>query len=464
MRHLLLTFLVLGCGNPTTKEACQDGVDCPEDCADALDNDGDSSIDCSDDDCASDAACDQDRDGDGYLGLEWGGDDCNDDDAGIHPGTVEICDGVDNNCDGLSDDADPNLDPASLLDWFRDNDEDGYGVDGPAQLFCQGPVGSAPNTDDCDDNDADRNPGATEICNNIDDDCDGQTDDADPDVDLTGADTFYVDADDDQDGDPTQSTTACSRPDGYSPAFTDCDDTDPNVTGRDVDNDGLTSCDGDCDDFNPNLNLDDADNDGYTTCDGDCAPADPGAYPGAIEILGDCIDQDCDGLTGDLGCSGCSNMATWSAEIAPDLWLCSFNNMSGKTWPQTWGVCNEASGFYMPTVGSMTRRGLPSDQEIEPAMNAANAYGHDYVTSGHPARACSWDSVFTNYENCNGLGYIDTDEITGQGSNWQAITDGDTADYRNWPAANNTGAHPLATICQDASADPAAVMVDHRWR
>ena len=560
MRHLLLSFLLLGCGTPAPDETtCEDGVDCPEDCADASDNDGDGGIDCSDTDCAAELACDQDRDDDGFIGPEWGGDDCNDDDPGIHPGTVEVCDGVDNNCDGLADDDDPGLDQDSLLEWFRDNDEDGFGVNGPAQLFCQGPVGSAPNTDDCDDNDANRNPDAQEICNNIDDDCDGQTDDADPDVDLTGADTFYVDADNDQDGDPTQSITACTRPNGYSPAFTDCDDNDPAVTGRDVDGDGLTSCDGDCDDFDINinpsadevcnnadddcdtlvdeadpdlldartfyldydgdndgdilfsivacvqplgyasaftdcddndplvtgldvdgdgltscdgdcddfdaaLNLDDSDGDGFTTCAGDCDPVDPGAYPGAVEIPGDCVDQDCDGLTGDLGCSGCSNMATWSAEIAPDLWLCSFNNMSGKSWPETWGVCNEASGFYMPTVGSMTRRGLPSDGEIAPAMNAANANGHDYVTSGHPARSCSWDSVLTSYEACNGLGYINTSETTGLGSNWQAITDGDTADYRNWPAANSTGAHPLATICQDASGDPAAVIFDHRWQ
>ncbi|MCP4241531.1 MAG: hypothetical protein GY772_13300, partial [bacterium] len=45
-----------------------------------------------------------------------------------------------------------------------------------------------------------------------------------------------------------------------------------------------------------------ADGDGFTTCDGDCDPNDSGAYPYAYEIPGDCIDQDCDGLTGDLDC------------------------------------------------------------------------------------------------------------------------------------------------------------------
>jgi len=161
---------------------------------------------------------------------------------------------------------------------------------------------------------------------------------------------------------------------------------------------------------------------------------------------------------------GCSALAAWSHEIAPDLWLCAYNNQTGKTWQQTYDVCNEAAGFYLASVGPMTRRGLPSDAAIGAAMTAAAANGHDYITSGQPARSCSWDSVWTNYESCNGLGYVNTGEVTGAGSNWQALTDGNDLDYRNWPAANATGAHPLASLCMNAEADPLSYVFDHRWR
>jgi cysteine-rich repeat protein len=160
--------------------------------------------------------------------------------------------------------------------------------------------------------------------------------------------------------------------------------------------------------------------------------------------------------------SGCSEMATWEYEIAPDLWICSFNSERGKTWEQTWGVCNEEGGYYLPSVGPMTRRGLPGDDQIGPAMIAAAANGHDYITSGHPARSCNWED--SNYESCNGLGYVNTSETTGTGSNWVALTDGNEGGLRSWPAANTTGAHPLGSFCLSAVADPSSTVFDHRWR
>ncbi len=83
----------------------------------------------------------------GYVASAIPGD-CNDNNSAIHPGAAEICDGVDNNCDGII--------PADE----QDNDADGYRI-------CDG---------DCDDTDPAINPGATEVCNGIDDDCDGQID------------------------------------------------------------------------------------------------------------------------------------------------------------------------------------------------------------------------------------------------------------------------------------------------
>ena len=97
---------------------------------------------------------DHDYDGDGHEGLEWGGDDCDDEAATVAPGVAETCDGADQDCDGL-------------VDEDFDADADGW-LDADA---CSG-GGDC----DCDDADPAVNPTATEVCDGVDDDCDGYTD------------------------------------------------------------------------------------------------------------------------------------------------------------------------------------------------------------------------------------------------------------------------------------------------
>jgi len=91
--------------------------------------------------------------------------DCNDANAAVHPGATEICNnGIDDDCNGLVDSADP-----ACASTCVDHDGDGYG--NPGDPSC--PKGSAT---DCDDNNAAVNPGATEIPRNgIDDDCNPAT-------------------------------------------------------------------------------------------------------------------------------------------------------------------------------------------------------------------------------------------------------------------------------------------------
>ncbi len=107
-----------------------------------------------------------DNDGDGYKNRT----DCNDSDPQVYPGAIELCfDGTDNNCDGLVDEEDPTCG----ISTCSDIDDDGYGF--PASPDCVYPE------EDCNDNVASVNPGATEVCDNgIDDNCDGYTDAADP--------------------------------------------------------------------------------------------------------------------------------------------------------------------------------------------------------------------------------------------------------------------------------------------
>ncbi|MBL0096770.1 MAG: hypothetical protein IPP46_09960 [Bacteroidetes bacterium] len=96
--------------------------------------------------------------------------DCNDNDNAINPAATEICNGVDDDCDGLADDG------LTFVTYYADADGDTYGNALVSQSTCNGaPVGYVTDND-CDDNNIAINPGALEVCNVIDDDCDGLTD------------------------------------------------------------------------------------------------------------------------------------------------------------------------------------------------------------------------------------------------------------------------------------------------
>src|SRR5690606_22876793 len=97
------------------------------------------------------------------------GSDCDDNRSDINPSMEEVCDGVDNDCDGRVDEGVTTI-------YYRDADGDGYGVPAPTRAACSRPTGHADNANDCDDTTATRRPGAPERCNMLDDDCDGRID------------------------------------------------------------------------------------------------------------------------------------------------------------------------------------------------------------------------------------------------------------------------------------------------
>lgn len=191
--------------------------------------------------------------------------------------TVEVCDGRDNDCDGV-------IDEGVGERVFRDRDADGFGDPAAPLLTCTPPAGWVADGNDCDDRQALVFPGGIELCNGIDDDCDGLVDDAPTDG-LIG----YTDADQDGLGDVQLPALVCELVPGTTAASGDCDDNDALV--------GLPAA----------LDYADADGDGFASTvvcpaavvnasPSDCDDALAAVNPGASEIPVNGIDDDCDGL------------------------------------------------------------------------------------------------------------------------------------------------------------------------
>ncbi|MFN7147557.1 MAG: MopE-related protein, partial [Myxococcota bacterium] len=138
--------------------------------------------------------------------LTTGGD-CDDGDADVHPGALERCNGVDDDCDDATDEGDLPDEPT----WHRDADGDGYGDPGDAVIVCDAPEGYVADATDCDDTDATISPAGTETCDDLDEDCDGLVDE-----DAVDAYLFYADLDDDTWGDVGTTRYACLGGDGWT--------------------------------------------------------------------------------------------------------------------------------------------------------------------------------------------------------------------------------------------------------
>ncbi|HHO53620.1 MAG TPA: hypothetical protein ENK18_22800 [Deltaproteobacteria bacterium] len=383
-----------------------------------------------------------DADGDGFGTGEperacgWGGGadnplDCNDEDAGVYPGADEQCNGIDDDCNGTIDDG-----LGSVL-FYTDADGDGFGVRYPAVLGCDDPgSGWARNHLDCDDSDARISPDGHEICNgNIDDDCDGASDDNDADTDPESMSTFWLDADADGLGDLGTPLLACSPPATYVANSDDCDDSDDTITQtvffEDADHDGygvpgstVLSCEGyvggssndlDCDDTDPWVNVPhdwyrDLDGDGWgngaslgSGCFpppgpavgpwlGDCDETDPYINAGMLEECSDGIDQNCNGQI-DCDDSDCGIDPSCLAPCA-DLSLDSLapTSFSGSTIGQgndlTPQTCASSSA---PEVVLQWVAPAAGTYRINTQGSSFDTVLYAYHTCGGPEIACNDD-------------------------------------------------------------------------
>ncbi len=236
------------CNAPQAQPESCDGID--NDCDGAIDegfkdSDGDGIADCRE----------NDKDGDGDADES----DCEPENPAIHHGAPEICDGVDNNCNHFIDENGAQ----GCRPYYRDQDQDGFGLSSDSQCFCGGPQGFhiVETAGDCDDKAGDVHPNAVEVCaNERDDDCDGQVDEQDA-LDCVN---FFRDADGDTFGANDDMRCLCVPAAPYDLSTPgDCEDNNPNINPDAIERcDGIDNdCDGATDETHP-----DTDGDGMLDC------------------------------------------------------------------------------------------------------------------------------------------------------------------------------------------------------
>ena len=316
----------------------------------------------------------------------------------------------------------------SCLCFPSDGDGDGFGTDPSCTLF------------DCNDANSAVNPAAVDLCGNlVDEDCDGSdalcsclSTDLDNDGYGTGAACVLIDCDD------TNST--------INPGATElCDGFDNNCNvsideGWDGDFDSWTTCNGDCNDGNPsifpgatelcdgvdnncNVSIDegwDGDNDNWTSCGGDCNDSDNSIYPGAPDFC-DGVNQDCDGevdedAAGDVfepNATSGSAFFIGGDDLVVDLWATFHLSSDADDWysistiDDTDLICD---GFYIDVVMDSIPAGTDYDiylydSSLTPLASSLNV--------GTASESIAWSPGCTSWSDDGGVYFVRVDRWSG---------------------------------------------------
>ena len=381
----------------------------PEIC-DGLDNDCDFLSDDEDGDVANDAITwHRDEDGDGFGGFNTSliliqcddptiagvayalnDTDCDDTDSTINPGVLEVCDNIDKNCDGVNDDD-------LKQTYYTDSDDDGFGDPADYKVRCNQPSDTSVDNTDCDDSDATINPNVIEICDDIDNNCDGLIDGSDA-ADLQ---PFFPDGD--QDGYGDGSATAeyhCEAPSDYTSNASDCNDQLPNVNPAGTEScvtDYDDDCDGDTNDLNADACLEfyiDGDGDGFgggsakcrceakgnytETTPGDCDDANDAVRPNVVETCDTPYDDNCDGDTNDVNALACTAFF-WDTDGDGygdgSVSQCTCDDGGADAWVSKSGDCDESTSAISPDAQELcTPEGdTPVDEDCDGQTDEASA-------------------------------------------------------------------------------------------
>ena len=454
-----------GAVNPGATEVCND-ID--DDCNGLVDEDS-----------AADAETwflDSDSDGYGTTafstiscdpGSDWVLDsaDCDDTSAAVNPGATEVCNDIDDNCNGDVDEDSA----ADALEWFSDIDGDGYGNPSMSYYACEVPIGHVADSSDCDDSNSAVNPAATEVCNDIDDDCNGEIDEDS----AADASTWYADSDSDGYGDASSSSVSCVAASGYIADDTDCDDSNEaiNPGATEVCNDIDDNCDGFVDEdsaADASTWYADSDSDGYgdafttaVSCsapsgfiadDQDCDDTNGEVHPAATEMCNG-LDDNCNG---DVDEDESADSVTWYGDEDMDgfgeesiaITACS----PGDGWALLYGDCDDEDAEVHPDMDEVCN-GIDDDCDsivdgasaMDSVFYYSDADGDGYGDASTETRDCrvpdghvetDTDCDDTNAmvypgaeEVCDGIdndcdGSIDGESATGT-STWYADADGD---------------------------------------
>ncbi len=500
-----LTVTFVSCAAPP--DFVEDSTDCDdnngeaypdaEEICDGVDNNCDDSID---EGLPETFHPDVDEDGFGDPDVSWTGceappgwllddTDCDDADDGANPGATEVCDEVDNNCDGA-------VDEGLTTTFYADSDGDGFGNDGSPWVGCEAPPGFVTDNTDCDDTNIDADPANVEVCDGVDNNCDGLIDDG-----VTT--TYYPDNDGDGFGNPAQSTDACDPPPGWVPDNTDCDDDQAgNFPGNAETCDGLDNdCDGAPDNGVLNTFYADLDGDGFgnaatsfEACQAppgfvadntDCDDASAANWPGNVEVC-DELDNDCDAVVdngvlntyyGDADGDGFGNLGSPFVACSPPagfvITSTDCNDGNFDTWPGAPDLCD---GEDNDCDGVLDNSGVDSDADGIDNCNDPTVYYEDF--SACPGDSNQWGPMswgvdeFADMACCNDPGNDPLGmpfpgvPIDGEDWDWCGTLDSGTGEGHSVAWGPDHGQLNVFTVLADmgadANADAVGVVFDYK--